>query len=236
MHMSTVGLRPRPSLQRGGDRHLRCTGFTFRFGRTPRRATAMKNPMTLAGKTHDLPLDRNNYWKNRAHHDLYRLTVATAQAMFSDARSAIDVGCYTSGILCELGWIERRVASDMASYLASSWEHVEGVDFVPGDAFELDFGQTFDLVLSNQTVEHVDDPKGFVEKLLSIGRGLIISTTYEVEAGRIEGHVQDPISLEKFQSWFPCELDAWFICHHPTVRSLRHIVGVLKQSHPASAR
>ena len=124
MHMSTVGLRPRPSLQRGGDRHLRCTGFTFRFGRTPRRATAMKNPMTLAGKTHDLPLDRNDYWKNRAHHDLYRLTVATAQAMFSDARSAIDVGCYTSGLICELDWIEKRVASDISPAMVDHWAHV----------------------------------------------------------------------------------------------------------------
>ncbi|MFN4183859.1 MAG: class I SAM-dependent methyltransferase [Hyphomonas sp.] len=193
----------------------------------------MKNPMTLAGKTIDLPLDRNDYWRNRAHHDLYRITVAMAQGMFSDAKSAIDVGCYTSGIMVELDWIEKRVASDISSYLASSWEHVQGVDFVPGNAFELDFGQKFDLVLSNQTIEHVEDPKGFVEKLLSIGRGLIISTTYEVAAGVIDGHIQDPISLEKFQSWFPCDLDAWFICHHPTARHIRHICGIVKQSHPA---
>ena len=192
----------------------------------------MKNPMTLSGRTFDLPIDRKNYWKDRAHHDLYRLTVAMAQAMFSDAKSAIDVGCYTSGILCELDWIERRVASDISSHLASSWKHVPGVEFVPGNAFELDFGQTFDLVLSNQTVEHVEDPKGFVEKLLSIGRGLIISTTYEVPFGVIEGHIQDPIDLDKFKSWFPCELDAWFICHHPTARHLKHICGIVKQSHP----
>ena len=74
---------------------------------------------------------------------------------------------------------------------------------------------------------------GFIAKLLQLGRGLIVSTTYEVAAGTIDGHVQDPISLEKFQSWFPCALDAWFICHHPTARRLRHIVGVVKQSHPA---
>lgn len=195
----------------------------------------MKNPMQIGGKTFDLPLDRNNYWKNRLHHDLYRLTVATAQAMFADASSAIDVGCYTSGLICELDWIERRVASDLSYAMIEHWDHVREVDYIKGDAFEIDFGQTFDLVLSNQTVEHVEDPKGFVEKLLSIGRGLIISTTYEVEAGRIDGHVQDPISLEKFQSWFPCELDSWTICHHPTTRDLRHIIGVVKQSHPARA-
>lgn len=193
----------------------------------------MKNPIQLDGKTFDLPLDRNDYWKNRLHHDLYRLTAAKARAMFHDASSAIDVGCYTSGLICELDWIKRRVASDLSSAMIEHWEHVPDVEYVKGDAFEIDFGQTFDLVLSNQTVEHVEDPKGFVDKLLSIGRGLIISTTYEVDAGRIEGHIQDPISLEKFKSWFPCGLDAWTICHHPTTRDLRHIIGVIKHSHPA---
>lgn len=185
------------------------------------------------GRSCDLPLDRNGYWADRANHDLYRLTVATARAMFPNARSAIDVGCYTSGLICELDWIERRVASDIQDYLATDWSHVRGVQFVAGDAFNLDFATDFDLVISNQTIEHLDRPAEFIEKLLGLGRGLIVSTTYEVPTGTIAGHVQDPISLEKFQSWFPCELDAWFICHHPTGRNLRHIVGIVKQSHPA---
>jgi SAM-dependent methyltransferase len=193
------------------------------------------NMSTVAISTPNrLPLDINDYWKNRSHHDLYRLTIALARAMFHDARSAIDVGCYTSGLICELDWIETRVASDLQARLATNWADVPGVRFVGGDAFTLEFPEApFDLVISNQTIEHLHDPAGFVAKLLRLGRGLILSTTYEVEAGLIDGHVQDPISLEKFQAWFPCELDAWFICHHPTARKLRHIVGLVKQSHPA---
>ena len=63
----------------------------------------------------------------------------------------------------------------------------------------LDFAEPFDLVISNQTVEHLDRPGEFIEKLLKLGRGLIVSTTFEVPEGTIEGHVQDPISSREVQ-------------------------------------
>lgn len=196
----------------------------------------MKNPVSISGRIFDLPVDHRGYWQDRLHHDLYRLTVALARGLFFDAKSAIDVGCFTSGILVELDWIERRVASDISKWIAPNWEHVEGVEFVAADAFSLQFPAPFDLVLSNQTVEHLDDPKGFIEKLLKLGRGLIVSTTYETPAGLIEGHVQDPISLDKFRSWFPCELDAWTICRHPSSPDIKHVIGVVKRFHPARVR
>lgn len=192
----------------------------------------MLNVIDIGGKAVEVPIDIKDYWLGRHRHDLYRLMPSLARGIFWDAKTAIDVGCYTSGLICEMDWIEKRVASDLNSNLVSNWAPVKDVEFVPGNAFELDFDERFDLVISNQTVEHVDNPAGFVEKLLDLGRGLIISTTYEVESGAIEGHIQDPISFEKFQSWFPCELDSWLICHHPTARSLKHIVGIVKQSHP----
>ena len=178
------------------------------------------------------PTDINGYWADRKDHDLYAITNSFARAFFRESKSAIDVGCYTSGLICDLDWIPRRVASDVQNRLAENWKNVDGVMFVAGDAFDLKHSETFDLVISNQTVEHLDDPRGFIDKLLSLGRGLIVSTTYEVEHGLIPGHVQDPISLSTFESWFVCGLDAWAVCHHPTARHLRHIVGVVKQSHP----
>lgn len=192
----------------------------------------MSNVVTINGKSFTLPTDNNNYWKDRMFHDLYRLTVSIAQGMFPEAKSAIDVGSYTSGMLCELDWIQTRVATDIQKQLEKNWSTVDDVKFIAGNAFELEFESKFDLVLSNQTIEHLEDPAGFVDKLLGIGKGLIISTTYNVAAGFIDGHIQDPISMEKFKSWFPCELDAWAICHHPSARQLKHIVAVVKQSHP----
>jgi hypothetical protein len=70
-----------------------------------------------------------------------------------------------------------------------------------------------------------------IEKLLALGRGLIISTTYDTPQGLIPGHLQDPISLEKFQSWFPVPLDSWTVCFHPS-RKIGHIIGVVKTLHP----
>jgi 2-polyprenyl-3-methyl-5-hydroxy-6-metoxy-1,4-benzoquinol methylase len=192
----------------------------------------MANTLVIGGKSVVVPTDRSDYWANRANHDLYRFMKSTAAAMFPDAKSAIDVGCYTSGLICEFDWINRRVASDLQN-LKAEWADVPNVDFVHGNAFELELCETFDLVISNQTIEHLEKPKEFVDKLLSIGRGLIISTTYETEAGLIDGHIQDPISMEKFLSWFPCELDAYIICEHPTAnKRLLHIIAVVKKYHP----
>lgn len=190
------------------------------------------NLVKIGDREYNLPTDHKGYWKDRVNHDLYRLCAAMAKGMFYDARSAIDVGCFVGGLICEFDWIEKRVASDILGWLKPNWAHVTDVEMVVGDAFKIDFPEKFDLVISNQTVEHLDRPAEFIEKLLKLGRGLIVSTTYEVPAGTIEGHVQDPISLEKFKSWFPCELDAWLICHHPTNRKWKHIIGVVKQSHP----
>jgi 2-polyprenyl-3-methyl-5-hydroxy-6-metoxy-1,4-benzoquinol methylase len=181
---------------------------------------------TFSGRTVDGPIDISNYWGDRKGHDLYRLMLAMAAGMFREARSAIDVGCFTSGLLVEMDWIHRRVATDIQTRLAENWKPVQGVEFVAGDAFAIDYPEKFDLVISCQTIEHLEKPAEFVEKLLSLGKGLLLSTTYETPHGLIKGHIQDPISLEKFQSWFPVPLDAWTVCYHPS-RTIGHIIGVV---------
>lgn len=187
--------------------------------------------ITYSGRKVAGPTDLNDYWKQRHNHDLYRIMLVMAASVFRDARSAIDVGCYTSGLLVEMDWIHRRVATDIQSNLQSHWDGVEAVEFLAGDAFAINFPEKFDLVLSAQTIEHLDKPQEFIEKLLAIGRGLIVSTTYETPQGLIAGHVQDPISLEKFKSWFPVPLDSWTVCFHPS-RKIGHIIGVVNTLHP----
>ncbi len=179
-----------------------------------------------------IPDDINDYWTERKGHDLYRLTKCLALSLFSHAESVIDVGCFTSGLICELDWIPRRVATDIDSSIIENWKGVQGVEFIAGDAFLINFKEPFDLVICNQTIEHLDDPHLFCAKLLQLGRALIISTTYEVSHGLIPGHVQDPISLSKFKSFFGCNIDAYCICHHPHNKEIKHIIGVIRQSHP----
>ncbi|MDT9185263.1 hypothetical protein [Limnospira sp. PMC 289.06] len=98
------------------------------------------------------PTDIKNYWHNRQHHDLYKLTVSIARAMFPDAKSIIDVGCYVSPLILQFDWITKKVATDKQTSLAKNWEGVPGVEFIAGDAFELNFSEPFSLVLSNQTI------------------------------------------------------------------------------------
>ena len=187
---------------------------------------------TFSGVNVEGPVDIAGYWEDRMNHDLYRLMLGMCSAIFHNANSAIDVGCYTSGLIVEMDWIKKRVATDLKSYLSDNWRSVKGVDFIGGDAFNLKFDQQFDLVISNQTVEHLEDPASFVNKLLSIGKGLIISTTYQTPAGLIEGHIQDPIDMQKFLSWFPVDIDSYTICHHPLNKKIGHIIAVINKSHP----
>ena len=177
------------------------------------------------------PADIKYYWQGRKDHDLYAFTRSAAKVFFGNAKSAIDVGSYVGGLICDLEWIDKRIATDIQK-LEKNWDDVDGVEFISGDAFCLDFPAKFDLVISNQTIEHLEEPSQFVEKLLSIGRGLIITTTFETPFGLIDGHIQDPIDMEKFKSWFPCRLDGISICYHPTNKLIGHIIGVINQSHP----
>jgi SAM-dependent methyltransferase len=187
---------------------------------------------TYSGREVKGPKDRKDYWLNRMNHDLYRLTLAMCKAMFPLAKSAIDVGCYTSGLLVEMDWIEQRVATDIQSHLLGNWSEVNEVDFFCEDAFNIKTENLFDLVISNQTIEHLDEPEKFINSLLSIGKGLVISTTLDTPYGLIPGHTQDPIDMDKFKGWFPVEIDCWSVCYHPNNKKIGHIIAVVKDNHP----
>jgi hypothetical protein len=184
---------------------------------------------TATNKEALLPRDIRGYWEDRRNHDLYRLMVSVSKATFPQITSAIDVGSYISGLIVEMDWIEKRVATDIQAHLADNWKDVDGVQFIGGDAFQLSFPDKFDLVISNQTIEHLEDPAGFVKKLANLGKSIILSTTFETPAGMIEGHIQDPISMEKFLSWFPVYPDSLIICHHPS-KTIKHIVAIIKDT------
>ena len=196
----------------------------------------MGDPVTDDGRKVDLPVDIKGYWAARRNHDLYRVASGLARSLFADARSAIDVGCNVAGLICELDWIGRRVASDVQEQLTANWAPVRNVSYVAGDPRKLTFDAPFDLVISTQTAEYVDDPAGFVARLTEMGRGLIVAASYGVPADLLPGSKHAPIGFQTFRDWFPCPLDSWHVVHHPTNRALPHIVGVVKRSHPARRR
>ncbi len=144
-------------------------------------------------------IDRG-YWELRKDKDLYKVMRKLTELYAKDAKSAIDVGCYVGGFICDLDWIEKRVAADINDW-SKEWADVDDVKFINRDAFKL--WDRFELVISNQTIEHIEDAAGFAEKLCKLGDTVIVSTTYLVPSGKIEGHIQDPIDLDKFLGWFP---------------------------------
>jgi hypothetical protein len=142
------------------------------------------------------------YWELRKDRDMYKLMVSMARHYAPDAKSAIDIGCYVGGFICELDWIKSRTACDINNW-SKEWADVEGVEFRQADFFSLEIDEPIDLVISNQTIEHVDDAGKFAHRLCEIGKVCLVSTTYLVPQGVIEGHIQDPIDFDKFVGWFP---------------------------------
>lgn len=156
------------------------------------------------------PIDRTmrrtgldiGYWASRKDKMMYKVMRDLAHRYCGNAKSAIDIGSYIGGFICDLDWIPDRTASDLNDY-SVEWAEVEGVRFKCCDAFKIERATPWDLVISNQAIEHIQDAKSFGEKLCTIGKTVLVSTTYQVPHGRIDGHVQDPIDLAKFLSWFP---------------------------------
>ena len=135
---------------------------------------------------------------------MYTLMVKLARKHSPNALTALDVGAYESPLLSRLDWIPTKVATDIQAR-PQVWNHIQGIAFVQSDFMKLQLGTRFDLVICNQVVEHLPDSLvgAFVRKLAShTQETLIITTTHELEAGAIKGHVQDPISEAEFRSWF----------------------------------
>ena len=152
----------------------------------------------------------SSYWSKRKDSELYTYIVREALST-QEALSALDVGAYESPLLARLTSIPTKVATDQQSRPAV-WNHVTGIAFITGDFLSLKFGTTYDVVMCSQVVEHLNDEQlpNFFRKMLSLTRNkLIVSTTHELEFGRIDGHIQDPISSSKFQSWFKMNGTAW---------------------------
>jgi tetratricopeptide (TPR) repeat protein len=175
-----------------------------------------------------LPKDRNNYWNKRKDGLLYQMIKSLASGYVPNGSSVLEVGCHTSSFIFELDWFKEKVVTDLP-FLSEHWQGIEGVKFIPGDFYKLKFDRTFDLVLCTQVVEHLQEPKLFIQKLLSLGKTVIVSTTYEVPEGLCKYHVQDPISLEKFQEWFDREFTATVIIEKPNQKIWKNIIGVVKQ-------
>lgn len=117
---------------------------------------------------------------NQYHHqiDLYlKLTSRISPA------TILDVGCAQGTLallLAEAGY--KVVANDLRpeylEYARSRYEKGE-IEFIPGNIFDLQLDQLFDLVFANQIIEHLVYPVRFLQQLsglLSPGGHIIVTT------------------------------------------------------------
>ena len=146
------------------------------------------------------------YWDRRKAAPWYVLTLSLAKMHAPNALTALDVGAADPGYLARLDWIPTKIGLDLHSSEGQRavWRKARGVNLIVGDFLKVEFAAPFDLVVCNQVVEHL--PHGFVEqfvrKMMATARILIVSTTLDLPAGTIDGHIQDPISESEFRSWF----------------------------------
>ena len=169
--------------------------------------------------------DSRGYWAGRSNDRIYLMAVLFASFYCRRKETVADVGCHCSPLVLMLPDFQRRFAFDPSVAAAKAWEGVDGATFVNSALSEgmvrpLIGDSKFDLVMCNQVIEHMDDPETFAIMLCNVSRRLILSTTFETQAGVISDHVQDPISLKKFESWFPRKMLQCFISRGPTVHKI----------------
>jgi 2-polyprenyl-3-methyl-5-hydroxy-6-metoxy-1,4-benzoquinol methylase len=169
--------------------------------------------------------DASGYWAGRKNDRIYLQAILFAHYYCRRKDTVADVGCHCSPLVLMLPGFKKRFAFDPSKHAAKAWQGVEGATFINAPLDEssvrpLIGDDRFDLVLCNQVIEHLDDPETFARMLCNTSRRLIISTTFETKAGIIRGHVQDPISLAKFEGWFPRKMLHCFISRGPTVHKI----------------
>lgn len=137
------------------------------------------------------------YWNDRFDLIYYQVVDYIVRAVGADARSLVDVGTGGCPYLEWFDWIDRRVSIDINKPYASAT--VEGLraniltDPVPDG---------FDICTCLQVLEHVRDATSFARRLPQLARTVIVSVPYKWPENRTQGHIHDPVDLEKLTQWF----------------------------------
>ena len=154
------------------------------------------------------PRDHDEYWARRRNDRIYLMTLVFAHFFCRSKRTVADVGCHVSPLVLMVPGFSSRFAIDPSARAKEAWREVNGATFVNRTLEDVDVqaltgDDRFDLIICHQVIEHLEEPARFAALLGAKARRVILSTTFETPAGMIRGHVQDPIDLEKLESWLP---------------------------------
>ncbi len=144
-----------------------------------------------------------SYWQARRERNkqYYGLTTELVKKYAAGANSMIDIGNRGCGYVCEWDWIADRTVLDLS---ADIYQLDDSVHKIRQDFLLWQPERRYDLVTCLQTLEHIDDPLPFIDKLRQIqGDILIVSLPYLWPASKAPlEHKHDPIDMDKIYRWF----------------------------------
>ena len=111
----------------------------------------------------------------------------------SDADSMIDVGCGESRFVGRFNFRSR--------FQDDKYMMPPAIENVQSYSSDLDYAYMMDLVTCLQVLEHQWNPEVLLGKLLSLGRVVIITVSYCWPSNSVQGHVQDPLTMDTVRSW-----------------------------------
>lgn len=143
------------------------------------------------------PGGRAAYWAGR-HDSLYYRAVYQIVAVAGDgAQSVIDIGSAETDYVTWFDWIGEKVQLNRGFTRAGP----PGVRRIAADFFDWTPDKVYDIALCLQVLEHVEDARGFCDRLKATARQLVVSVPWMWPAGRVASHVHDPVDEAKLMSW-----------------------------------
>jgi ubiquinone/menaquinone biosynthesis C-methylase UbiE len=75
------------------------------------------------------------------------------------------------------------------TYVNYAKDHFPLTKYIVGDVYKTDFPQPFDVVLTSHTIEHVPNPKAFLDRLKALSSGHVLVACPFGENELIPGHI-----------------------------------------------
>lgn len=137
-----------------------------------------------------------SYWDERRDAIYLYAAKLICLKFASHPQSVIDVGSNGTPILEWFRGSRKLVSLDLRKpYVA------EGIESKVMNLMDYRMIELFDLVTCFQVVEHIPDPGPFVQKLISLGRVVVISVPYKWPKGACKYHIHDPVTSQKLDGW-----------------------------------
>ncbi|ENH98078.1 hypothetical protein J416_01899 [Gracilibacillus halophilus YIM-C55.5] len=151
-----------------------------------------------------------DYWNRRMYMFYYQYIDFLVRAFASDAHRLLDVGTANTQYIENFEWIPEKFSLDIENPYQSP-----NVTAIEQDFFQYTPARDFDFVTCLQVLEHIPNVEDFAQKLLAISDKVLISVPYMWPEGSEEGHIHDPINLDKVNRWMGREPSYYIIVEEP---------------------